>query len=250
MLQQRDACLMLARLTSFRDRADRALRLIDTALSQMKQPYVASSMGKDSDVVLDLVRRVNPDVTAIMGYDDWLLPETEEKRRATQSLIPVAATIWHSEFYTSWPNGKPEKLPDSVLWFDAVRNSRVAPYALSQGFDGAFIGLRKQEASYRRFHLNSRGGLFFCKTHSMLECNPIADWKVEDVWAYLLSRDIAYNRAYDKMCEMNIPLSAQRIGPMSAEAVSGYGQMAILKRGWPESFNSFAASHPEARSYV
>ena len=52
------------------------------------------------------------------------------------------------------------------------------------------------------------------------------------------------------MSEIGVPLEQQRIGPLAVDSVLGYGQLAILKRGWPDVFNRYAARHPEARNYV
>lgn len=246
---QREALAMRARLPFFERKVENSKVALTTALERMRRPYVAFSGGKDSSVVLHMVREQRPDTPALMGYDDWHLPETLALIAETTNVTRIAATIRHSSFFTSWPAG-PIDLPRGVIWFEAVKNSRVAPYALERGFDGACLGLRKQEAVYRRFHLSSHGLLFFCKTHGVLECNPIGDWTVEDVWSYLLSRDVPYNRAYDRMAEIGISLANQRIGPFAVEKVLGFGQLAILKRGWPELFNKFAARYPEAACYV
>jgi len=99
-------------------------------------------------------------------------------------------------------------------------------------------------------HLRKFGPLYFAKKHDIWQCNPIHNWTWRDVWAYTLSEDLLYNRAYDKLEEMGIEPLYQRIGPLAVEAVLGYGQIAILKRGWPELFDRFAAKYPEARSYT
>ena len=199
--------------------------------------------------MLDLVRQQDPTIHALVGFDDWLYPETIELLNNTSNRTQIAATIWHAEFYTSWRNGKPEKLPDNTVWFEAVKNSRVAPYSKTQGFTGCFLGLRAEEAGYRKIHLSKRGEIFFCKLHQAIECNPLAFWTVEDVWAYLLSRKVNYNRSYDKLTDLGIPLQYQRVGPMAVDKVLGYGQLSHLKRGWPEFYNQFIREFPEASGY-
>jgi len=34
---------------------------------------------------------------------------------------------------------------------------------------------------------------------------------VEDIWAYIVSKGIEYNRAYDKLTELGVPLKQQRV---------------------------------------
>ena len=84
----------------------------------------------------------------------------------------------------------------------------------------------------------------------MWHCNPIHDWTWRDVWAYIVSQGLGYNRAYDRLEEMGIEPERQRIGPLAVERALGYGQVAILKRGWPELYNRFVAAHPEASQYT
>ena len=84
----------------------------------------------------------------------------------------------------------------------------------------------------------------------MWQCNPIAHWTVMDVWAYIHIHAIAYNKAYDILTALRVPLDEQRIGALAQRTVLGYGQLEILKRGWPDLFNRFAARFPEARAYV
>jgi len=78
----------------------------------------------------------------------------------------------------------------------------------------------------------------------------VAWWSTLDIWAYIFSRNLPYNHAYNKMDEMGIDLERQRIGPFAVERVLGYGQLQILKRGWPDLYNQFVAQYPEMRAYV
>ena len=70
------------------------------------------------------------------------------------------------------------------------------------------------------------------------------------MWAFILSRDIPYNAAYDVLTSLDIPLKYQRIGALAVRSVLGYGQLAILKRGWIDLYNAYVARYPEARLYT
>ena len=70
------------------------------------------------------------------------------------------------------------------------------------------------------------------------------------MWAYIVSTDLDYNKAYDRLEQLGVDPEHQRIGPLATKSVLRYGQLAILKRGWPDLFNRFAAAHPEALNYV
>ena len=112
------------------------------------------------------------------------------------------------------------------------------------------IGLRAKENSARRIHIAHFGQFFWAHKHESFLCYPLAWWSVQEIWTLIVSEHIPYNTAYDKMSEMGIPRDRQRVGPLAVERALGYGQLAIVQRGWPVLFNQFAERFPEARSYV
>ncbi|HEX7313279.1 MAG TPA: phosphoadenosine phosphosulfate reductase family protein [Pyrinomonadaceae bacterium] len=224
---------LYARVSIFKRRIEEARAVVARAFETAPRWYVALSGGKDSTCALALAREVCPDTPAVFSDDEWWLPETEEYTRRLSGLHWIRTNARH----TSWFSTKGD--------FDGIPD-----YAQRQGFEGCFLGLRKDENSYRRVHLNTRGLLYFCQRDEVWHCNPIANWTARDVWAFIHSNEIDYNRAYDRLEEIGIPLDEQRIGPFAVERAIGYGQLATLKRGWPDLFNRFALAHPEARNYA
>jgi 3'-phosphoadenosine 5'-phosphosulfate sulfotransferase (PAPS reductase)/FAD synthetase len=245
----RESCLLRARLAGFARLLGRTEAIIREAFSQSARPYVALSGGKDSTVLLSLVREERPDTAAIFSDDEWNFPETMAYLDTVPNLTRAASRVRHASWFTSWESG-PVGLPADTIWLDAKQGDGIPSFARGRGFDLAFIGLRKEEATYRRLHLCGRGTIFYCHTHQAIECNPLADWKVEDIWAYLLSREIRYNAAYDRMTGLNVPLPEQRVGPFAVEKAVGQGSLAIIKRGWPELWNQFTERYPEASNYA
>lgn len=82
-----------------------------------------------------------------------------------------------------------------------------------------FIGMRDAE-SYGRL-MNVRCGKYRDKKAPHLYryihkdprtwiCLPIHDWQVEDVWHYYARHGLDYNRVYDSMYRMGVPLHEQR----------------------------------------
>jgi 3'-phosphoadenosine 5'-phosphosulfate sulfotransferase (PAPS reductase)/FAD synthetase len=233
-MSARDACLLYARLPEHRYRVAQAERIVHEALERMHVPYVAYSAGKDSEVVNDIVRRAAPDTIAIYGDDEWKLPETEARIARMPNLRCIPMRVQHAEWFTAHED------------LDAP----APTWAAELGYDGCFLGLRADENVRRRLLIRTRGATFYNERRRIWTCCPIAAWSVRDVWSYILSRGILYNAAYDVLDRLGIPLAQQRIGPFAVERVLGRGQLAILKRGWPELFNRFIARYPEARSYV
>lgn len=247
---ERKAFALHARLPGFARKVERALLVLTTAKEQGRQPYAAFSGGKDSTVMLDLVRRVFPEAPAVFADDEWHLPETLAVLPQIPNLTRVAGQRTHASWFTAWVEG-PANLPPGVVWIDAMQHgSRMGTWARQHDCDTACIGIRADENSYRRKHVRAFGELFYAKSRDFWHCYPVAWWSLSDIWAYIVSRDLPYNQAYDRMSALGVPLPSQRVGPLAVERVLGYGQMAILKRGWPDLYRRFVARYPEASAYV
>jgi 3'-phosphoadenosine 5'-phosphosulfate sulfotransferase (PAPS reductase)/FAD synthetase len=235
MSNKRDAALLHARFRAFPAKVEQSHRIIKRALREQGDSwYVALSGGKDSAVVRALVSEQIP---AITFNDGWELPETAAYLAGVPNLQIVKTRTHH----TDWFVGNAD---------DADAPAYGADWAVTQGYRGCFLGLRADENARRRLHLKRYGALFYAAGRGIWQCNPIAAWDVWDVWAYIYANEVSYNAAYDRLDVLGVPIEEQRIGPLASERVLGYGQLAILKRGWPELFNRFAAAHPEARAYV
>jgi len=236
--EQRMAISLLhARTKPYRYKVESAQRIIAKALDVSDSPYVALSGGKDSTVVFDLVACQYRVVPAIWSDDEYYLPETGQYIKRLQGrwhdVRQIRTNCKHAEFFETRGD------------FDSLQD-----YAKQQNFSLCFLGLRQEENSVRRTHLRKNGPLFFAKSEKMWHCNPIHDWTARDVWAYIDSNAVDYNHAYDKLCEIGIDIEYQRIGPLAVERVLGYGQIAILKKCWPDVYHKFLEKHPEAANYV
>lgn len=223
-----------AKTKAFEKKLLQAQKIVTEAYTKCSFWYVALSGGKDSTVVYNLLDKRIP---AVFSDDEWWLPETEAYIRGLIDNGHDVRWIRTEATHTDWfsTEGDWKGIPD---------------YAAHNDWQGVFLGLRKDENSHRRMHLNRCGPLFYAQSDSFWHCSPLANWSVIDVWAYIYSRQIEYNKAYDKLSEMGIPIERQRIGPLAVERVLGYGQLAVLKKGWPDLYNRFARKYPEARAYV
>lgn len=219
----------------FQRRIDSAKTIIDRALVKSEHGFVSFSGGKDSTVLADLVRRRAPDIPCIWSDDEWWMPETGEymdrMRAAGMNLLQIRTKTRHTEW---WKINGPE--------------TDLQRFAKKQDIDLVFLGLRTEESKQRSLTLFRQGPLALEKD-GFWHCNPLWDWTWQDIWAYILSRNLDYNRAYDKLDDLGVPPERQRIGPLAVDRVLGFGQIAILKRGWPDLYDRFVAEHPEAGTY-
>jgi len=237
---------LYGRLDQHRRRVKQARDIVARALDTCGNWYVAFSGGKDSTCVLTLVREQAPRTVAACSVPEFTLPETAAYLENVPNLERVASGSDHETGWAvNWAG--PEDVPAHIRWIGA-RGSTLPNYGLA--LSNVFLGLREEESSARSAHLRSQGVLFFSKKGQGWHCSPLAKWTVEDVWAYILGEGLDYNHAYDRMSEIGVPLEQQRIGPFAVDRVLGYGPLAILKRGWPDVFNAYAALYPEARQFV
>lgn len=237
-----------SRSPAFARRVDEARRALDAWRTVTTRRFVAYSAGKDSEVLLHLARLDEPDLLAVWADDEYNLPETLAQLDRTPNLKRLAATIWHSEDFTAWADGS-ARVPSDREWVDAIGNDGVTPWARRHGYDGVALGLRAGESAARRKSA-ARRGLAYGHSSGIARCCPLAWWSDRDVWAYLVSREIPYNAAYDRLRELGAPPRAQRIGPYSVERALWAGMLGWLRLGWPAEFERFAQAHPEARRYA
>lgn len=69
---------------------------------------------------------------------------------------------------------------------------KVISGLIHEGYDCAFVGLRKEESLKRKRRINKGESLT-----QITERWPLASWTWLDVWAYIISNDIPYLSTYD-----------------------------------------------------
>jgi 3'-phosphoadenosine 5'-phosphosulfate sulfotransferase (PAPS reductase)/FAD synthetase len=246
--EDRERFLLWSRLGLHRRRVARAEAIVREALERMKNPYVAWSTGKDSTVVLDLVRRFKPDVPVVYLDAHCGYPETyeliDEYRKDGVNVI-----LWNCEPFL-------KTLKDEGITVDSLVERRTMETTVRipvlelmehYGFDGVFMGLRAEESVGRRKMARSKG-MLFKKKNGTWSCNPILWFMYDDVWAYIVSRGLKYNRLYDKMDLL--PEENRRISYWAGESERSYGRWVWLMYLHPELFNVLAEEVPEARSFL
>lgn len=202
--------------------------------------YCAFSGGKDSTVVAH-----------ISGFDKWhwhdeiYLPETNAYLERSDCNM-LAQESYHSEEFTAWKDCRPDK--ESNIEFLEGKNDPDKVFR-EKGYVGVVLGLRCEENRRRRFLLGKHGPLFK-KKNGFWYCNPIWNWSSLDVWAYIATTGIDYNKDYDKLLSLLQDEKHCRIGPILQERVLSMGQMAILRAGWPEFVNNLKERFPNVSNYI
>jgi len=183
--------------------------------------YVAYSGGKDSDVILDLVRRSGVKYTAHHSLTTCDPPELVRhvKAQADVEIIKPKMSMWQ----LIRKKGMPPR-----------RNARYCCEVLKEGGGKGRIvvtGVRWGESA-RRSKRRMIETCYRSKTKQFL--NVIIDWSTADVWGYIRERPIEYCKLYDE--------GFKRLGcvlcPMTRNVQQQLDRWPKLCRAWEKAVKS------------
>ena len=170
--------------------------------------HVAFSGGKDSAVLLDLVKKALPkdSFVVIFGDTGMEFPDTYKAVDYTEAQCakedpPIAFYRAHSHFEPeeSWKLFGP---PARVLrWCCSVHKSTPQTLKMREitgknnytGMD--FVGVRREESLARSTYEYENFGK---KQKGQYSHNPILEWTSAEVWLYIFANKIYINEAYKK----------------------------------------------------
>lgn len=168
--------------------------------------HVAFSGGKDSAVLLNLVKRALPKKSFVVVFGDTGMefPDTydaveNERNACEQDEIPFYIARSHFDPHDSWKIFGP---PARVLrWCCSVHKSTPQTLKLREitgkndyvGMD--FVGVRKHESVARSEYKYENYGK---KQKGQYSFNAILEWTSAEVWLYIFAKGIYVNKAYKK----------------------------------------------------
>lgn len=168
--------------------------------------HVAFSGGKDSCVLLDLVKKALPKGSFVVVFGDTGMefPDTYEaikktKQQCLEDEIPFYIAKSHLNPKESWELFGP---PSRVLrWCCSVHKSVPQTFKLREitGKDDytglAFVGVRAQESATRAEYDYFNDGK---KIKGQFSHNSILEWTSAEVWLYVYANNVTLNEAYKK----------------------------------------------------
>lgn len=218
---------------AFQRRVDNAIRMLEDALTQCENPYVAFSCGKDSGVIAHMAMKV--------GVSDVRMAYWPKESPYLNNYEQVLAE-WKERFGLSplLVNFERKRLDDKVAHrWDVLANARPAT--------GAIVGLRGRGESLGRMSsvIFIHGPLF--KTASGLwRICPLAYFDTIDVAAYTVKHDLPLLRTYfrdgwDGRTSARVPRKDYSIRGTTLK---------VLNRDYPGDFQKLYANYPEVINYV
>jgi 3'-phosphoadenosine 5'-phosphosulfate sulfotransferase (PAPS reductase)/FAD synthetase len=187
-------------------------QLILFALKSNKFPSLSLSWGKDSIVMLYMVRKYCKKVKVIFANTGIEYPETYKYRdmMLKDNLIDIdyVETKPIKDFWTcvkeyGYPhyrmtneNDKKKRQPKCCIF---LKERPLRNIQKDFGVDLNFIGLMGTESMNRRRLFMRLGGYYFKKSEGINVCLPLMIWTDDDVLRYIKENDIKINPLYSQM---------------------------------------------------
>jgi phosphoadenosine phosphosulfate reductase len=176
-----------------------ALALLDKIATCHAPAALASSFGAEDMVLIDLIARHTLAI-GIFSLDTGRLPgDTYALIERTREQYALPIDIYY-----------PERQPLEIF----VRNKGINAFYRSVDLRQACCAIRKTEplaralagkgawiTGLRRAQSPTRSAVAieeFDRAHGLPKFNPLADWSEGEVWAYIRSHGVPYNRLHDR----------------------------------------------------
>lgn len=202
------------------DKTQIALARIEKFVQEHPNVFLTFSGGKDSTVVLHLLRQVQAD-PKIAFFDTGFL------YRQTYDFVKMIQEEWNVDITYIFTNPTPlEIIKRSGHWEHGVEKRNLDLKKLlidnylekaQEHFDSKYsiYGLRADESKHRKILLNKTQGLVVRSPKGVFKdasLAPIWDWTTKEVNQYILQNRVPLNAAYRRLRELGIPADKRRTG--------------------------------------
>ena len=187
-----------------------SLDLIKKVLENHKRCCVACSFGKDSVVMLHLVRQVDRDIPVIFSntgveyketikFKDFLVKEWNLKYF---ELKPIKS-FWQCVEEYGFPkmrfsNPKKKRTGGKPRCCYYLKDKPAQLFYKKHGIQCVFVGLTYDESYQRKWHIIKHGAYYYIKKEKIYKALPLAYWNEKDVWKYIEMYNLPINPAYKK----------------------------------------------------
>ena len=187
--------------------------LLSQALSQHRRLTYASSLGAESMVLTDLIAADFPQI-------DIFTIDTGRLHEETHALLAELQRRYRPRTSAQVPEGTGRRARIRIVYPDAValeslvacagvngfyeslearleccRIRKVEPFRRAVlGYSAWITGVRRRQSADR-----AHGEpIEWDAEHSLYKISPLLDWSDEEIWQYIRSRNLPYNRLHDQ----------------------------------------------------
>ena len=183
----RDTFLAHAQTEAHIKRIEQAKKYIAKAFERCAKPYVAFSGGKDSTVALHMVLQHAPDTLVVhWDYGRYYIPQ-EMREEIISNMRKLGAK--NIKVMTSKRYEIEKRQATNILGAEYL-GKRIKELA-QKGYDGVFVGLRKEESIKRRLRCENSKSIT-----GMKEFFPVQNLSWLDIWGYIVKNQIPYLTSY------------------------------------------------------
>lgn len=156
---------------------------------------LASSFGAEDVVLIDMLHKLAPTIPVFYLDTNKHFPETYETRDKLEER-------YQTKFIQVLPQmtlAEQEKSHGDKLWETdpnlCCQIRKVEPLTrVLSGYDAWITGIRRDQAPTRA---NAKKVEWDDK-FKLVKFNPLADWTMDQVWAYIQANDVPYNPLHDR----------------------------------------------------
>ena len=156
---------------------------------------LATGMGVEGMALLDMAHRINPRVKVFTGDTEFLFPETYDLIDRVEARYGIKIERLYSELTPSHQ----EAAYGEALWAsdpDQCCNLRkVEPLRRKLATLDAWVTAVRRDQTSARAAIRK---IDWDPKFDLVKISPLADWTREEVWSYVLERDVPYNPLHDR----------------------------------------------------
>ncbi|MFZ3132843.1 MAG: phosphoadenosine phosphosulfate reductase family protein [Desulfosporosinus sp.] len=248
----RERFCLIAKSSRYTKKLMQAREAIIKAIEISKKPAISFSFGKDSLVCLDIARQIKPDILVI-NIDRGRGGDTEEAVGMYADYAKQYGLNYHRvktprevlQIYRE--AGSIYNVQRKEIKANLIAGTKTARKTFA--IDCEILGLRTEESNERQW-LHKYGTLHYSESEKRYKCNPVLNWKGEEIWAYIISREVPYLSWYDHEAEQMGYEWARYSNWAGIGSYVTYGRIAHLKKNEPELFLELAKEFPEIRAFI
>jgi phosphoadenosine phosphosulfate reductase len=156
---------------------------------------IATGMGVEGMVLLDLASRINPDMKVFTGDTEFLFPETYDlidrvEERYRIKIERILSQLSPEEQEREFGPKLWARSPDQCCNLRKVEPLRRKLATLDAWVTAIRRGQTPQRASAKKVDWDSK--------FNLVKINPLADWSSRMVWSYVVKHDVPYNPLHDQ----------------------------------------------------